>query len=182
MSGALANWKEFHSENLVTVGTSDLFSFKKINNDERIVKSKVCMRSSKSEEKDLIYGYSLLQYENCLRFVTLSKNGALYRMKTKDDIFNNKYLLGDKNLGYLCVHCLCLKADNKRLDEHVSTQHLGPVKCKMCFVQKEDVFELKKHLKLCSYACGVEGCDVKHLRLVEAKSHMRKYLNSVKSS
>ena len=179
MTGRLKNSREFLNDGILSVGTSDFFSFKKIDKDERLVKSKIGVRSSKSEDKDIVHGFSILPSEIGPLLFTISKIGALYRMKNAIDNSGNTYFITDKNMGYLCLYCLCQKADHKRLNVHIMSQHVGPVKCKMCYKEQLDVQALSEHIKSCSYDCGVEGCTVKHKRLIEAQSHMRKYLKSI---
>ena len=85
-----------------------------------------------------------------------------------------------RSLGYLCYHCLEKYLTITKVKSHISSQHVGPVNCKMCGVDCEDLRVMNNHIKLCSYTCGVEGCERVHKRLSEAISHKNKFLKSMK--
>ena len=161
-----------------SVGLSDLFFLKKTEDNETIlVKSKIGMRMI-NEIKDLLLGYGMLDLGNKKSLVTLSKNGAFYTVRVEGTKTTDVSLVSGKLLGYSCVHCLHQIADHNQLRKHIAYQHCGPVKCKMCLEEMEDIQTLQKHAKLCSYPCGVEGCELKHKRVIEAQRHRRKFLKS----
>ena len=64
-----------------------------------------------------------------------------------------------KLLGYMCYHCFAQVLTVTKLKSHILAQHLGPVNCKMCGEEQEDLQELHIHTKRCSYKCGVDGCE-----------------------
>ena len=120
----------------------------------------------------------MLDLVNDKSLVTLSKNGAFYTVRVEGTKTTDVSLVSGKLLGYSCVHCLHQIADHNQLRKHIAYQHCGPVKCKMCLEEMEDIQTLQKHAKLCSYPCGVEGCELKHKRVIEAQRHRRKFLKS----
>ena len=81
MTGHLKNWREFLSDGILSVGTSDFCSFKKIDKDERLVKSKIGVHSSK---KDC---YSLKVFKTDCKCSTsiLSCHGEEFETLTSQD-------------------------------------------------------------------------------------------------
>ena len=162
------------------MGTSDLFFIKNTSDTFVLVRSKIGVRASDSESKDLIYGSGIIKSTDRSLLITFSRNGALYRVKTYNHDTQCADLMPEKLMGYICGHCLTLLQDNHKLARHVSSQHLGPVKCKMCKAQFRDTQQLQMHVKMCSFPCGVEGCTEKHKMLIYAIRHKRKFLKSMK--
>ena len=181
LTGPLSNWLEHNrAATLITVGSSDLVYLKKSKNQRMsLVKSKIGIRKSHSEDKDNLIGYAMLHSAEDDFFLTLSKNGAIYRIIINGSDPNDIELVTGKLLGYVCLHCLQQSWDSQKLDRHVSSQHFGPIKCKICQVDQEDVQALQKHTRVCFYPCGVEGCQLNHKRLIEAQRHKRKFLRNL---
>ena len=95
-----------------------------------IDRCKVGIRST-SSEKYLLSGYSVLPFKDDLRVIILSKNCALYLMIC---IENNENVSVQvvRSLGYLYYHCLEKYLTITKVKSHISSQHVGPVNCKMC--------------------------------------------------
>ena len=149
-----------------------------MNKEIVLVRSKIIVRSGPKEDKDVIYGYSLLASDDVCVLVSFSRNGAIYKVIKRNSDSGGVELIPDKSMGYICGHCLAIVQDNHKLDWHVSSQHLGPVKCKMCKSDYEDTQQLNSHKKTCSFECGVEGCELKHKKLIDAQRHYKKYLKT----
>ena len=77
--------------------------------------------------------------------VTLSQNAAIHRIKMSGLDFNDIELVTGKLLGCLCPHCLQIRPGHEKLTRHIECQHYGPIKCKMCLAQLEDVETLQNH-------------------------------------
>ena len=123
-------------------------------------------------------GITFLISGDIWRLLTLSKNGAIYAMnlEEEDDV---PTLVTEKLLTHICRHCTKSIKTSQKLREHIVCHHLGPVKCVMCNMLKEDLMELRGHKKSCGYSCGVDGCEMKHKTSLSAINHKKKYLKNI---
>ena len=180
LTGDITGWKEETNKQLVTVGSSDLIHLKAVDDNVFVLtKSKIGIRSNTLLSKHFLSGHTYLNHEGFIKIVTLSKNGSVYLHKDMHDKNGSKDIKCEKILGYLCYHCITQYNDHNMMEKHVERQHLGPVSCKMCGDNWEDIQQLHIHQKCCSYKCEVPGCESSHKRLVEAKNHHNKYLKSL---
>ena len=183
LTGEITGWKEEKTKQLVTVGSSDLIQLKTVIENGKtvfiLVKSKVGIRSNTLVSKNFLSGHSYINQEGGLIIVTLSVNGAVYLHKYVQSDNGSKNINCEKILGYMCYHCITQYNDHTVMKRHIERQHLGPVICKMCGDNFEDLQELHIHQKCCSFKCKVPGCESSHKRLVEAQSHHKKYLKSL---
>ena len=164
---------------IISAGLSDLLFLKKTEDDETmLVISKIGMWMS-NEINDFLLGYAMLDLVCKWKILgNIVQEWSILHCKSGREKTTDVSLVSGKLLGYSCVHCLHQIADHNQLRKHIAYQHCGPVKCKMCLEEMEDIQTLQKHAKLCSYPCGVEGCELKHKRVIEAQRHRRKFLKS----
>ena len=98
----------------------------------------------------------------------------------KNFVLDKSTLIVSYCKGYICRHCGLMPGTNCKLKEHISRNHLGPVKCIMCSVIVKDHLTLKKHKKSCYFKCNVPSCELKHSSEEKAYSHKTKYMKSMK--
>ena len=111
-----------------------------------LVRSKIGVRASDMEDRDLIYGSGIIRENNRCLLITFCRNGAIYRVNYDTECGD---LVPEKMIGYICARCLTVLQDNHKLVRHVSSQHMGPVKCKMCKAEFLDTQQLQIHVKSC---------------------------------
>ena len=107
--------------------------------------------------------------------LTLSKNGALHRLKQHEDDKFGLDLKADKLEWYICCHCLHIFRNIHNVREHSGNVHIGPARCSMCGAVKEDVLELRLHRQMCGYPCGVHGCNLHHKTMESAQHHLKQF-------
>ena len=181
--GKVDSWKEQKSIDLITLGSKDLFILQKIDDSQSLVRVKVGVNSSSDLTKTLLCGYTVLADTNSnFQIITLSENGAIYRMAHSRNIMNDrefKDLSCEKVLCYVCRHCISFFKDKTKLTQHVLRQHFGPVKCEKCEVLFEDISAKNDHRKSCFFPCNVNGCEIKHKSKQAATKHYNLFLKSV---
>ena len=129
------------------------------------------------KEKDTLAGFCILRSDGNFFALTVSQNGAIYRVKMDDLDDPGCYILtSEKMVSYVCFLCLSLFSDRNKLREHSQRQHLGPVICEMCGCSEVAILELRKHKLGCSFPCGVVGCNLMHQKRVQAINHKKKSL------
>ena len=144
-----------------------------------LIKSQTSVKSSSFQEKEEIICYTCMITNHEWRLVSISKNGAIHSHKKVEESGGTR-LFPDKTLAYLCSYCRRICRDSQKVREHITNQHSGPVKCDKCDSYQEDLHELSKHKKSCSFACGVIGCQIVHLTKISANKHKMKYLKANK--
>ena len=131
------------------------------------------------QERGQVIGTTLIITRFYQRLLTLSKDRALYTHTLLDVMDETRGMACDRLEGYLCRHCLSMFNGGQKCRQHVSRQHLGPVMCFMCGLEKEDLMQLIEHKKQCGFPCNVIGCSLKHKTSVSAETHRKKYLKSI---
>ena len=140
-----------------------------------LLKAKIGIRSSSSESKEILAGFTnLTSSHNNSTIISLSKNGALHSLSPDVNSDVNSKIVTKKLEGYMCRHCFTLFPDISRLILHCATLHVGPVVCTKCNEMQCDVQQLKLHKTRCFYPCGVVGCELLHKRACDASAHRKK--------
>ena len=157
MNEKLIKWKENSIFNLLTFGSPDVLYFE--GHQGSMLRAKVGKRPGPAQQSESLIGFASLMSHvgNCL--IGFLENGAVLKVK-----FNDKKLETHSSLSQMCHYCLSLFRDSTHLNRHTSKLHIGPVCCKICKSPREDLFEMKTHMKTCFYSCGVPGCELKHKR------------------
>ena len=179
-----SQWRDHFDQNLVSVFTSELL-FISYNEEQgqssvNFENIKVGKRTSSSQKTEKFIGISLMKTNEQFSYICISSSGAMFKCCVTDNKSGSNLLMTEKTIQYLCRHCLTLCKDKNKQKEHISRNHLGPVKCPMCQMIIDDLKQLRSHRLTCSYPYGVPNCSLKHNRLAKAVNHHTKYLKSLK--
>ena len=110
VTGDLTKWTDFDDGQLITVGSQDLFYVKEINSLEgsvmtALLKAKIGIRTSSSELKDILAGFTkLISRNNNWVIISLSRNGALHSLSPEENSDMNTKIVTKKLEGYMCRH------------------------------------------------------------------------------
>ena len=108
VTGDLTKWTDFDDGQLITVGSQDLFYVKEINSLEgsvmtALLKAKIGIRTSSSELKDILAGFTkLISRNNNWVIISLSRNGALHSLSPEENSDMNTKIVTKKLEDYMC--------------------------------------------------------------------------------
>ena len=174
--GQLKNWREDQKTGLLTVGSEDLFYLNAIDvNEHELIRVKIGVKISDDDEKNISSGFSIIVVDESPIMISISRNGAVYPIRMQVNGVGFVSLTPQRMICYLCFLCLGKYKCSRKLTDHVSRQHHGPVLCDVCGTEQLDCHELKIHKNNCFFDCGVPGCNLMHKKRNVALNH-KKYI------